>query len=156
MTSITTKLIVGAVSGVLLAGLGTVLWRHYSGLVDAKAELSAKVTGLEADVSREKSRAEALELTIDRWDSAAGVQAKALDDLTRAQREAATVQRELKDVLSSHDLGKLAAAKPELVERRVNTGTDRAFRLLERSSEAAAPAPVQGASSSSPARPGRD
>lgn len=112
-------------------------YKHYAGLVDSKAELSARVATLQADVSRESARADAFEKAIDKWESAAEDQREALTAFNKAQREAGAYQREILDVLSSHDLGALAKRKPGLIERRVNAGTDRALRLLESASEGA-------------------
>ena len=128
-------------------------YRHYSGLVESNAQLTVQVATLKEDVSREKARADAFEKSIDRWDSAAKAQAKALEDLTTAQREAGAYSRELKDVLSKHDLGALAKRKPGLIERRVNDGSDRALRLLEQSTQAAAADGGQAAAAAGAARP---
>lgn len=114
-----------------VAAAGYLGYRHYEGLVDAKADLTAKNAILQDDVSREKARADAYKSAIDKWDEAADKQAQALADFSKAQREASRFQRELKDVLSQHDLGALAKRKPGLVENRINTGTERAMRLLE-------------------------
>ena len=52
-----------------------------------------------------------------------------------------------------HDLGALAKRKPGLIERRVNDGSDRALRLLEQSTQAAAADGGQAASAAGAARP---
>lgn len=112
-------------------------YQHYNGLVEAKASLTGQVSTLTADVAREKARADAFERSIDKWDEAAETQREALTQFTKAQREASQYQRELKDVLSQHDLGALAKRKPGLIENRVNAGSARAMRLLESASEGA-------------------
>jgi len=129
-------------------------YRHYNGLVEAKVELSTRVSALTADVAREKARAEAFEKTIDTWDKAAETQREALNQFTQAQREASHYQRELKDVLSKHDLGALAKRKPGLIENRVNAGTDRALRLLESASEGTGAGTAQAAPAGSAAGTG--
>lgn len=142
-----------ALIGVALVSAITLSYRHYSGLVESKVTLSAQIATLNEDVAREKARADAYERSIDKWDEAAEVQAKALTDNTAAQREAGAYSRELKDVLSSHNLGALAKSKPGLIERRVNDGTARTFRLLEQSTESPAGTRSESASSSSAAKP---
>ncbi len=137
----------GIAIGVVVATTVALSYNHYSGLVNSKVQLSAQVATLSEDVTREKARAEALELAVAGWESAAKVQADALVDLTSAQREAGAYSRGLKDVLSKHDLGALAKRKPGLIERRVNAGSDRALRLLEQSTEA----PTSSSSKSSSA-----
>ena len=144
---------VGIAIGVAVAAAVALSYRHYSGLVESNAQLTGQVATLKEDVSREKARADAFEKSIDRWDSAAKAQVKALEDLTTAQREAGAYSRELKDVLSKHDLGALAKRKPGLIERRVNDGSDRALRLLEQSTQVPATGGDQAASAAGAARP---
>ena len=147
------KAYVGIAIGVAVTAAVALSYRHYSGLVESNAQLTGQVATLKEDVSREKARANAFEKSIDRWDSAVKAQVKALEDLTTARREAGAYSRELKDVLSKHDLGALAKRKPGLIEHRINDGSDRALRLLEQSTQAAAPDGGQAASAASAARP---
>lgn len=153
LTGLQWKIGAGILIGVATVTVIALSYRHYTGLVDAKAELSAQVATLREDVAREKSRADALSSAVDRWDQAAREQARALDQLTTAQREAGTYARELRDVLSKHDLGALAKRKPGLIENRINAGTADALRLLERSTEGAATAERQGATAPRTAAP---
>lgn len=146
------KIGAGALIGVALVTAIALSYRHYTGLVDDKAELTAKVGTLEQDVAREKARADAFKLTIDKWDEAAAVQADALDRFSNAQREAGETTRKLTDVLSKHDLGALARSKPGLIQTRINAGTVDAFRLLEQSTGAA---PAGGAQAAPAARPAK-
>lgn len=147
------KAYVGIAIVVAVTAAVALSYRHYSGLVESNAQLTGQVATLKEDVSREKARADALEKSIDRWDSAANAQAKALEDLTTAKREAGAYSRELKDVLSKHDLGALAKRKPGLIERRINDGSDRALRLLEQSTQATAADGGQAATAAGAARP---
>lgn len=147
------KAYVGIAIGVAVTAAVALSYRHHSGLVESNARLAGQVATLKEDVSREKARADAFEKSIDRWDSAAKVQAKALEDLTTAQRDAGAYSRELKDVLSKHDLGALAKRKPGLIERRVNDGSDRVLRLLEQATQAPAADGGQAAAAAGAARP---
>ncbi len=151
--TLTSKIGVWAVIGVGVTVAIALSYRHYAGLVDSKAQLSAQVATLTEDVAREKSRADAYERSIDRWERAAEVQAQALEDNTTAQREAGTYARELKHVLSTHDLGALAKRKPGLIERRANDGTARAFSLLEQSTQGPAAAGATPATGTDSAKP---
>lgn len=153
MFGLSMRAYVGIAIGVALVTAVALSYRHYSGLVESNALLTGQVSTLQGDVSREKARADAYERSIDRWDEAARVQAEALSELTTAQREAGAYSRELKDVLSKHDLGALAKRKPGLIERRVNDGSDRALRLLEQSTQAPAAGGGQAAAGPSAARP---
>ena len=146
------KIGAGALIGVALVTAIALSYRHYTGLIDDKTELTAKVGTLEQDVAREKARADAFELTIDKWDEAAAVQAGALDRFSNVQREAGETTRKLTDVLSKHDLGALARSKPGLIQTRINAGTADAFRLLEQSTGAAPPGGAQAAPAARPAK----
>ncbi len=153
LTSLQWKIGAGIIIGVATAAVIALSYRHYTGLVDAKAELSAQVATLREDVAREAARAESLERAVDRWDQAARAQARALDELTNAQREAGTYARELRDVLSKHDLGALAKRKPGLIENRINAGSADALRLLERATQGTAAGGGQGAATARPTAP---
>ncbi|URA07016.1 hypothetical protein P9A47_gp48 [Xanthomonas phage Elanor] len=142
------KIGAGVLIGVALVTTIALSYRHYDGLVQDKADLTAKVGTLEQDVAREKSRADAFERTIDKWDEAAGIQAAALDRFSTVQRDAGETTRKLTDVLSKHDLGALARSKPGLIQTRVNAGTADAFRLLEQSTQGAAAGGAQAAPTS--------
>ncbi len=144
------KIGAGALIGVALVTAIALSYRHYTGLVDDKATLTEQVGTLKQDVAREKARADAFKLTIDKWDEAAAKQAEALDRFSTAQREAGETTRKLTDVLSKHDLGALARSKPGLIQTRINAGTADAFRLLEQSTGAA---PAGGAQAAPAARP---
>jgi hypothetical protein len=141
-------LVLPAVLGASAIAAGAVLWQHYSGLVDAKADLTAKAAALEVALAEEKSRGKALEKAISQWDQASTAQAEALKALAAARSHFGAQSREIRNVLSTHDLEALARAKPGLVEARVNTGTVRALRLLEHASAAASGNPTATASTS--------
>lgn len=140
--------------GVASVSATVLTYQHYSGLVDSKVALSAKVATLQEDVAREHARAEAFNLSLQSWGRAAEAQALALEENTTAQRQASANARELKNVLSKHDLEKLAKSKPGLIKRRVNDGSSRALRLLERSTETAASVRAEAAAPA-PAAPTR-
>lgn len=146
------KIGAGVLIGVVMVTAVALSYRHYTGLVDAKADLTAKVGTLEQDVAREKARADAFKLTIDKWDEAAAIQAKALDQFSTVQREAGETTRKLTDVISKHDLGALARSKPGLIQTRINAGTADAFRLLEQSTGGAPAGGAQAAPSARPAQ----
>ncbi|ATS92228.1 hypothetical protein P9A53_gp45 [Xanthomonas phage vB_Xar_IVIA-DoCa6] len=146
------KLGAGALIGVCLVTAIALSYRHYSGLVQDKVELTAQVATLEQGKAAEKARADALDKAIDKWDDAAKIQADALDRFSTVQRDAGETTRKLTDVLSKHDLGALARSKPGLIQSRVNAGTADAFRLLEQSTGGAAPGRGQAAPAARPAQ----
>lgn len=125
----------GVLIGVALVTTIVLSYRHYTGLVDAKAELTSRVGVLEQDVARETARADAFKLTIDKWDEAADRQAKALDDFSNAQLDAGTFSRELKNAFSRQDLAEQARLRPGPTADRINDCIAGAFRLLEQSTQ---------------------
>jgi hypothetical protein len=128
------RLVLAGVLGVSFATVGTVLWLHYSGLVDAKADLTAKAARLEEKLTAQTAVTSAREREADAWRQASQVQSRALELQATSQARAGEYLQEIRRVQSKHDLTALAKAKPALVEAHINAGTDRAFRLLERAS----------------------
>lgn len=129
------KIGAGTLIGVALVTAITLSYRHYTGLVDAKAELTSRVGVLEQDVARETARADAFKLTIDKWDEAADRQVKALNDFSNAQLDAGTFSRELKNAFSRQDLAEQARFRPGPTADRLSGCLDRTFRLLEQSTQ---------------------
>lgn len=62
------------------------------------------------------------------------VQSEALTALTEKNREIAQEMNRYLDIFRRHDLSKLAAAKPGLIEKRVNGATKDVFDSLENDS----------------------
>lgn len=132
-----------AAIGVVVATAVVLSWRHYTSLVDSNVRLTT-------ERDQALGRAEGATRVVDQWRASQAEQAAALRDLADAQREAGKYSRELRDVLSKHDLSRLAAAKPRMVEARINAGTDRAMRLLERASQAPGGGPAPAGSAGAP------
>lgn len=150
LTPLATRVILVGTLGVSVAAAGTVLWRHYSGLVNAKAELTAKAARLEYAVDTQKAVTAAREHEVEAWRQASQVQVRALELQATSQAAAGEYLQEIKRVQAKHDLAALARAKPALIETHINAGIERALRLLERASRPDAPAdtgfPAPGAS----------
>lgn len=111
----------------LLVAMGGVLWWVNSDrdeLIEQKGQLT-----LALEVQKQATTA-ALS-AVDAWKASAAQFQKTLDAMAANQAEATKETRRLNDVLSSHDLGKLAQEKPGLVGNRVNSGTDRMLRMLQ-------------------------
>ncbi len=121
------KMAVGAAI-LLVVGLA---FRHYTGLVDAKAQLSAQVAQITLALDVEQATVAQLEANIEEWAEAQ----ERLRATLIAQTKAAAVAREeterINDIFARHDLGKLARAKPGLIESIINRGTTDILRMLE-------------------------
>lgn len=72
--------------------------------------------------------------TIDKMNSQYQLQAQALMDLTSKNAEIIAERDRYLDIFRRHDLSKLAAAKPGLIEPRVNNATKEVFDSLENDS----------------------
>lgn len=72
------------------------------------------------------------------------LQTTALNDLTKANQSIQEDMNRYLDIFKRHDLGKLAAAKPGLLEPRVNKATKEVFDAIEADSRALSenPAPA--------------
>lgn len=69
------------------------------------------------------------------WQAAAQRHQADLDALRVVQERAAAETRRLNKLFAKHSLGRLALAKPGLVEARVNRGTARMLELLQCASQ---------------------
>ena len=69
--------------------------------------------------------------TIDKMQTQYETQAQALGELTAANAEIQAERDRYLDIFRRHDLSKLAAAKPGLIEPRVNNATKQVFDSLE-------------------------
>jgi hypothetical protein len=148
------KLGLVTVLGVSIAATGTVLWQHYSGLVNAKADLTAKAARLEEQLASQRAVSQALSGQVDAWKQASVAQGKALELQAAVQAQSNAYAREIKRVLSKHDLAADAKAKPALVEARINAGTERALRLLERASQPPSAGATSGGGAPASGTPG--
>jgi predicted RNase H-like nuclease (RuvC/YqgF family) len=69
--------------------------------------------------------------TISQMEQAAELSKKLNKELTDKYNEAESRVNTLRDKLIDHDLTNLSLKKPGLIEKRINNGTDKAFKHLE-------------------------
>lgn len=119
-----------AIVAALVAAAGALYW-HYTTVVSDRNEALAKVGALEVENQVQDETITTLETRIDEWAEANKRLQEVVSEMAEAQREATAEQRRLTDVLSKHDLTALSLAKPGLLERRINSGTARIFRMFE-------------------------
>lgn len=139
LSKIGVKGVVVAIAVPVILGIVSLGYRHYTGLVEDKANLTADVASLTEEVGQlsvDKTELEgALHRNeIIRQEQEADIQELALS-ASSAQREA----RRLNDIFAEHDLTRLSLAKPGLIERRINGGTARVGRMLECASAGTCP-----------------
>jgi seryl-tRNA synthetase len=74
------------------------------------------------------------EETINALEEARETQTEALDEMRRRSNEIQNEMNRYLDIFARHNLSKLAAAKPGLIEKRVNNGTKQVFETIENDS----------------------
>ena len=122
----------GKVFGFLGAGLVIFLAFNYvQGLRSSKAQLEENVVVLEGAVSVERASFNTALEAIEEWKVAQKKLQDKIEEMNAFSVEANEEVRRLDELYSNHDLRALALAKPGLIERRINSGTRRIFRLLE-------------------------
>lgn len=112
--------------GVILAG-GAVGYLYYTQTQAELIELREYNMALEIKTQTQDE-------TIDKMNSQYQLQAQALMDLTSKNAEIIAERDRYLDIFRRHDLSKLAAAKPGLIEPRVNNATKEVFDSLENDS----------------------
>lgn len=117
-----------ALAVVTIIGLG---YRHYTGLLAENNTLKVNQVTLETAVKQSNAAAQKAASVAQDWAAHSAKTAETLETLSALQGEATETIRELKNVLSRHDLEALAAKKPVLVQRRINAGTTSILRELE-------------------------
>lgn len=146
-----TKLILLVIA--LAAIAGGYFWIDH--IVSQNAQLKANQAVLTGAVAEQKQTIQAATTRLGEFKDAEKQIRQDIQDLTKAQQDATAETRRLNDVLSKHDLSKLAGAKPALVEHAVNAGTARSLQLLECASGShdKACGPAQAGGGDSPPRP---
>ena len=109
--------------GVILAG-GLVGYLYYTNTQAELIELREYNMAMELQVATQNE-------TIDKMSKQYETQAKALGELTSKNAEIEAEMSRYLDIFRRHDLSKLAAAKPGLIEQRVNNATKEVFDSLE-------------------------
>ena len=109
--------------GVILAG-GIVGYLYYTNTQAELVELREYNMAMELQVATQNE-------TIDKMSKQYETQAKALGELTSKNAEIEAEMTRYLDIFRRHDLSKLAAAKPCLIEPRVNNATKEVFDSLE-------------------------
>lgn len=133
------KAIVIGLCALAIVGTITAAALVYRGVLNENARLNARVAEDAVALQAQKAATDYAVRTVGEWADAAKKQQALLDEYSRTQQDAVATMRRLNDVLAKHDLRALAAAKPSLVERRVNDGSAAALRLLRDATDVGRP-----------------
>ena len=117
-------------AAIVLPLLGFMYWQNTN--LTAKNEANLQIMQQQDLAIKAKDKInEKILTTIDKWDAAQQELIQKMEELKNVSEEANKETRRLTDVFSKHNLTKLAARKPSLIEKRINRGTVAAFRVLE-------------------------
>lgn len=119
-----------AVLAAVVVGAGLFFW-HYTDVKDQRDAALAQVGALQTAHEVQADTIDTLRDALDEWNAQADKFQATLEALAEAQKTANAYTKRMNDVLSKHDLERLAKGKPGLIERRINDGTASIFRMFE-------------------------
>lgn len=120
-----------AVAGLALSTLLFLGYNHYTGLVEEIRTLEGDLRVARTVLEVERETVRELERLAEEWRKSAEDLQLRLRDAREVERDARREIERLNDIFARHDLALLARARPGLIESRVNSGTERMFRILE-------------------------
>jgi len=122
----------------LLMGLLASLGGAYAYHQVTVSKLESAVVQLEANNRTLKENQVQLELAVNTAEASlkaaeenAKKQGEAMNKLTLANNELAKEKSNYMKVFKDHNLTRLARARPGMIEKRINNGTEKVFRMLE-------------------------
>lgn len=119
---------------VLVVGLGLSLWAayaHYQGLIHSVDELTNENAKVRMLTEIQSIHVTQQKTALHEWKKAQDELVKNYHELSKVTTESRKETSRLHDIFTKHNLGALAAKKPGLIERRINSGTLANFRMLE-------------------------
>lgn len=127
-------LIIAVVGFALVAGIGTAVWKHFDNIANLERTVREQASAIathKANEAQYLATIENKERQIDNMREAADTveeHRKEVDKKFAAAREQAQY---VKRIFADHDFEKLAKAKPGLISKRMQRGTDNAFQEFE-------------------------
>jgi len=103
---------------------------YHKSVVARNAELTAELSTTELARRVDAAKMDAQAGAIQQWKDSHDELQATLRDQERVSKDSRVEKRKLNETFRDHDLTRLAAAKPSLVERIINRGTARMQRLL--------------------------
>lgn len=108
----------------VLGGVGYGAFWYYNDTQERIQQLAENNAKLESAVATQQA-------TINTLEESSAKQAELNKELQGKLQESEAYQDELRGKLQKHDLTRLSAAKPELVEKRINDATKKLFDDIE-------------------------
>jgi TolA-binding protein len=121
------KVLLGVIGAMAVSGYAF----YYLSVVPLKVEnkeLFEENTALELSIQTQKETIRRIEENIEKTK-------ESLNKLTKQNQQYEQEQAEYLDIFRRHNLAQLASAKPGLVEKRVNKGTQEVFDAIEADSQ---------------------
>ncbi len=122
------------IKGAVVAAILFAVWLGYNfitGLIADKETLAVNNAKLNGAVEEQGKAIGALQDNVQDWRDSTVKTNEIAQQAADLAGQAAIEARKVQDVFLKHDLNKIAKAKPVLLERAINRGSDRALRLLE-------------------------
>jgi hypothetical protein len=153
------KLIIAGVLALAVVSIIGIGYAHYNGLLAENATLRDNNARLELALASQRGATDAAMAAVDEWKKSRDELNRRLEEMADAQRAAGTQARKLNELFAKHDLSALVLERPDALQRRINTGTAAALRLLECSSHPGGQCPAPGgaaggAGTAGPTEPG--
>lgn len=118
----------------VIACLGAVGYVYYMQsqltLQQQQVKIQEQINEIQAYNVRQKTQEETISVLQEQLEE----QTQALNDLIKKSNEIQTEMNRYLDIFKRHSLTSLAAAKPGLIERRVNNATTEVFNAIENDS----------------------
>ena len=115
----------------LIVGLLTAGYFHYKGLVANLETLEANAVKMNLAVETQHKTIGVFKKSINIWATSQNELIARMEELKNVSEQAATDRDRLGKIFAKHDIAKLAARKPGLLEKRINRGTATAISVLE-------------------------
>lgn len=115
----------------LIVGLLTAGYFHYKGLVANLKTLEANAVKMDLAVEIQHKTIGVFKKSIDSWETSQNELIAQMEELKNVSEQAAAERGRLGKIFAKHNIAKLAARKPGLIEKRINRGTAHALSLFE-------------------------
>lgn len=112
---------------VMIIGLG---YRNYVNLEASVAQLSAEKAAQSAALAVQNNTIDAQARAVGEWSKALSAYQNLVGEWSKVQQQSTEERRRLDAIFTRNDFPTLAGKEPALVERSVNTGSERIGRLL--------------------------
>lgn len=106
-------------------------WDHYQDIIDSNTQYKKQIGQLETSIGVQSITISAQEKALLEFVNAQEQYQKDMEDMRNDQIRAQAEVRRLQKLFAEHDFNSLLQKKPTAIERLINAGSTRAFRMLE-------------------------